>query len=43
MEDAADPLYARIAAALPAGARIGDHVASAEILARKPGVRASCC
>lgn len=43
MEDAADPLYARVAAALPPGVRIGDHVASAEILARKPGVRASCC
>ena len=43
MEEAADPLWARVAAALPAGVRIGDHVASAEILARKPGKRASCC
>jgi SAM-dependent methyltransferase len=43
MEHAGDPLHARIAAALPAGARIGDHVASAEILARKPGVHMGCC
>jgi len=43
MEHAGDPLHARIAAALPAGARIGDHVASAEILTRKPGVHTGCC
>lgn len=43
MENAADPLYARIAAALPAGAKIGDYVASADIRARKLGSKPSCC
>lgn len=43
MENASDPLYARIAAALPPGAKISDYVASADIRARKLGVKQSCC
>lgn len=42
MKDAGDPLYARIAAALPDGMTPKDFVTSLDIRARKPP-RAKCC
>lgn len=36
MSNADDPLYAKIQAALPPGARVGDYVTSLDISARKP-------
>ncbi len=41
MVDWQDPLYQKILAALPAGAKPGDYITSLEITARKPG--AACC
>ncbi|MEZ6037074.1 MAG: arsenite methyltransferase [Planctomycetota bacterium] len=39
-----DPLYQRVAAALPAGAKVGDYVVSLDIAASKPrATRTSCC
>ncbi|MBL8861943.1 MAG: arsenite methyltransferase [Planctomycetes bacterium] len=45
MQDVQDPLYQRVAAALPAGHSISDYVASFDIQARKGGPRAktACC
>lgn len=42
MEHFEDPLYQKIMAALPAGAKPEDYVASVEITARKPGGK-DCC
>lgn len=42
MEHFEDPLYQKIMAALPAGAKPEDYVASVEITARKPGGQACC-
>ena len=41
MTDFEDPLYARIAQALPPGAKMSDYITSLDIAARKAG--ASCC
>lgn len=41
MVDWEDPLYQKIIAALPAGAKASDYITSLEISARKPG--ADCC
>ncbi len=46
MEDVQDPLYQKVAAALPEGRSIADYVASFDIRARKGGPRpkaTSCC
>jgi len=45
MQDVSDPLYKKIAAALPQGLSTTDFVTSLDVRARKPGVRAktSCC
>lgn len=43
LESFEDPLYARIAAELPAGTRASDYVTSLDIQARKGGVRSKCC
>lgn len=43
LESFEDPLYAKIAAELPAGTKASDYVTSLDIQARKPGVRAKCC
>lgn len=43
LESFQDPLYAKIAAELPANTRVSDYVTSLDISARKPGVRAKCC
>jgi hypothetical protein len=42
MEDFEDPLYQKIVAALPAGTKPADFIASVEVTARKPG-NACCC
>jgi ubiquinone/menaquinone biosynthesis C-methylase UbiE len=42
MEHFEDPLYQKIMAALPAGAKPEDYIASVEITARKPGGQ-DCC
>ena len=42
MIDGQDPLYVKIMAHLPPGAKPGDHVTSVEVTARKPSV-ACCC
>jgi len=42
MEHFEDPLYQKIIALLPAGAKPEDYVASVEVTARKPGA-ADCC
>ena len=41
MQHFEDPLYQKIMAALPAGAKPEDYIASVEVTARKPG--ANCC
>ena len=43
MESFQDPLYAEIAARLPAETEIADYVTSLDVRARKPGARAKCC
>jgi SAM-dependent methyltransferase len=43
MRDVSDPLYARIAAALPDGMAVADFVTSLDIRARKPAPRSKCC
>jgi ubiquinone/menaquinone biosynthesis C-methylase UbiE len=45
MQDVSDPLYKKIAAALPAGLATTDFVTSLDVRARKPGMRAktTCC
>lgn len=45
MQDVADPLYRKIADALPQGLATTDFVTSLEVRARKPGMRAktTCC
>jgi SAM-dependent methyltransferase len=42
LESFEDPLYQKIAAALPAGTKAADFMASVEVTARKPG-QACCC
>jgi arsenite methyltransferase len=42
MENFEDPLYQKIVAALPAGTKPADFIASVEVTARKPGT-ACCC
>ncbi len=42
LESFEDPLYEKIAAALPAGTKAADFIASVEVTARKPG-QACCC
>lgn len=42
LESFEDPLYQKIAAALPAGTQAADFIASVEVTARKPGT-ACCC
>ncbi len=42
MLNAEDPLYQRVAAGLPAGAKVGDYVVSLDIEARRPAA-ARCC
>jgi SAM-dependent methyltransferase len=45
MQDVSDPLYKKIAAALPPGLATTDFVTSLDVRARKPGLRAktTCC
>ena len=43
MEHFSDPLYAKIAAALPAGTTVADYVTSLDIRALKSAARAKCC
>ena len=38
-----DPLYAKVIAELPAGAKASDYITSLNISARKPGAAARCC
>jgi len=42
LESFEDPLYQKIAAALPAGTKAADFIASVEVTARKPG-QTCCC
>lgn len=42
LENFEDPLYQKVAAALPAGTKAADYIASVEVTARKPG-QACCC
>jgi SAM-dependent methyltransferase len=42
MEHFEDPLYRKIVAALPAGAKPEDYIASVEVTARKPAARCAC-
>jgi arsenite methyltransferase len=43
MESFQDPLYAEIAASLPADTKIAHYITSLDVRARKTGVRAKCC
>lgn len=38
-----DPLYAKVIAELPAGAKASDYITSLNVSARKPAAKAKCC
>ncbi len=43
MVDSQDPLYQKIVAQLPEGAKASDYITSLEVTARKPEAKCGCC